>query len=117
MQDAIDALLQKDKIVPNSESEWLSKPILALKSHQEDITADKIDDFIWCFCISFIALNQVTKLISYPIPQCDDTVMIGIQKAKFCISMDAFSGYHQIAMEHSSSLKTACEGPHGQKYR
>lgn len=117
MQDAIDALLQKDQIVPDSESEWLSKPVLAPKPHQEEITGDKIDDFVWRFCISFIALNQVTKLISYPIPRCNDAVMIGIGKAKFRISMDAFSGYHQIEMEHSSSLKTAFSGPHGRKYR
>jgi hypothetical protein len=117
MQDAIDALLQKDQIVPDTTSEWLSKPVLAPKPHQEEITGDKIDDFVWRFCISFIALNQVTKLISYPIPRCDDAVMIGIGKAKFRISMDAFSGYHQIAMEHASSLKTAFAGPHGRKYR
>jgi hypothetical protein len=43
--------------------------------------------------------------------------MIGICKAKYQISMDAFSEYHQIAMEHNSSLKTAFAGPNGQKYR
>jgi hypothetical protein len=117
MQEAIDALLEKDQIVADTESEWLSKPVLAPKPHQENITGDKIDDFIWRFCISYIALNQVTKLISYPIPRCDDAVMIGIGKAKFRISMDAFSGYHQIAMEYSSSLKTAFAGPNGRKYR
>ena len=31
--------------------------------------------------------------------------------------MDAFSGYHQIAMEYASSLKTAFAGPNGRKYR
>ena len=117
MQAAIDALLQKNQIAPDTESEWLSKPVLAPKPHQENITGDKIDEFVWRFCISYIALNQVTKVISYPIPRCDDAVMIGIGNAKFRISMDAFSGYHQIMMEHQSSLKTAFAGPNGRKYR
>ena len=94
MQSAIDALLEKNQIAPDTESEWLSKPVLAPKPHQEDITGDKIDEFIWRFCISYIALNQVTKLISYPIPRCDDAVMMGIGNAGYRISMDAFSGYH-----------------------
>ena len=117
LQAAIDALLDKNQIAPDTESEWLSKPVLAPKPHQEGITGDKIDKFIWRFCISYIALNQVTKIISYPIPRCDDAVMIGIGNAKFRISMDAFSGYHQIMMEHASSLKTAFAGPNGRKYR
>ena len=117
MQSAIDSLLEKSQIAPDTESEWLSKPVLAPKPHQEDITGDKIDDFVWRFCISYIALNQVTKIISYPIPRCDDAVMMGIGNAKYRISMDAFSGYHQIMMEHASSLKTAFAGPNGRKYR
>jgi hypothetical protein len=117
MQDTIDTLLQKDQIIPDNESEWLSKSVLAPKPHQEDITSDKIDNFVWHFCISYIALNQVTKVLSYPIPQCDDAIMIGIGKAKYQISMDAFSGYHQISMGHNSSIKTAFAGPNGHEYR
>lgn len=117
MQDAIDALLQKKQITPDDTSEWLSKPVLAPKPHQEDITGDLIDKFVWRFCISYIALNQVTKVIAYPIPRCDDAVMIEIGGALFRISMDAFSGYHQILMETLSSFKTAFAGPNGRKYR
>jgi hypothetical protein len=117
MQKAIDALLQKEQICADSTSEWLSKPVLAPKPHQDNVLGKDVDNFVWRFCISYIALNQVTKVISYPIPRCDDAVMIGIGRAKYRISMDAFSGYHQIAMEYASSLKTAFAGPNGRKYR
>ena len=117
MEKAINALLEKKQIVVDTESQWLSKPVLAPKPHQENITGEKIDEFIWRFCISYVALNRVTKVVSYPIPRCDDAIMIGIGAAKFRISLDAYSGYHQIAMEHLSSLKTDFAGPNGRKYR
>ena len=117
MQRAIDGLLQKNQIVPDTESQWLSRPVLAPKPHQEDITSSRIDDFEWRFCISYIPLNSVTKLLPYPIPRCDDATEMKIGNAAFKILMDAFSGYHQIKMAHASSFKTAFSGPGGRKYR
>jgi hypothetical protein len=42
------------------------KALLAAKPHQKQIR--RIDEFVWHFCVNFIPLNSVTKLIAYPIP-------------------------------------------------
>ena len=115
MQKAIDALLEDGFICLDTHSSWLSRIVLAPKPHQEHV--QNIDDFIWRFCISYIALNQITKLVSYYIPRCDDAVEHGFGNATVFFLMDACSGYHQIEMEHHSSLKTAFAGPYGKKYR
>jgi hypothetical protein len=114
MQKAIESLLANDQIAIDDDSSWLSRIVLAPKPHQEEIL--EISDFIWRFCISYIALNQVTKVISYYIPRCDDAVENGFGNARFFNMMDACSGFHQIRMEHSSSKKTAFAGPYGRKY-
>jgi hypothetical protein len=115
MQRAIESLLSNDQIEIDDDSSWLSRIVLAPKPHQEEVL--EISDFIWRFCISYIALNQVTKVISYYIPRCDDAVENGFGKARLFNMMDACSGFHQIRMEPSSSKKTAFAGPYGRKYR
>ena len=115
MQKAIESLLANDQIAIDDNSSWLSRVVLAPKPHQEEIL--EIYDFIWRFCISYIALNQVTKVISYYIPRSGDAVENGFGNARFFNMMDACSGFHQIKMEHSSSKKTAFAGPYGRKYR
>lgn len=115
MQKTIDNLLSNGLIIQDSDSSWNSNIVLAPKPHQEDIT--DIDEYIWRFCISYVALNLVTKVIHYTIPRCDDAAMYGFGRAKFFIMMDAFSGYHQIRMALDSIDKTAFSGPHGKKYK
>jgi hypothetical protein len=115
MQKAIKSLLLNDQIEINDDSSWLSRIVLAPKPHQEEVL--QIFDFIWRFCISYIALNQVTKVISYYIPRCDDAVENGFGKARLFNMMDACSGFHQIKIERTSSKKTAFAGPYGQKYQ
>ena len=63
MQRAIESLLTNDQVEIDDDSSWLSRIVLAPKPHQEEVLF--IWDFIWRFCISYIALNQVTKVISY----------------------------------------------------
>ena len=58
----------------------------------------------------------MTKIISYPIPRCDDAVMNEFGRAK-CLLIDAYSGYHQIKMSACSIDKTAFSGPHCRKYK
>jgi hypothetical protein len=115
MQRAIRSLLSNNQITIDDDSSRLFRVILALKPHQEEIL--KISDFIWQFCISYIALNQVTKVISYYIPRCDDAIKNGFGNAHFFNMMDPCSGFHQIKMEHLSSKKTAFAGPYGHKYQ
>jgi hypothetical protein len=66
MRKCILALARVGHIVQTTEGEWMFKVILAAKPHQEHIRC--IDDFAWRFCVNFIPLNYVTKLIAYPIP-------------------------------------------------
>ena len=115
MQKTIDVLLKSRLIIEDSESSWNSNIVLAPKPHQEHIT--EIDDYIWRFCISYVALNLVTRVINYPIPRCDDAVMNEFGRARFFILLDAYSGYHQIKMASCSVDKTAFSGPHGRKYK
>jgi hypothetical protein len=79
MQLAIDALLANDQICVDVDSPWLSKAVLAPKPHQEHVT--DISEFIWRFCINYIALNHVIKVWSYFIPRCDDAVEYGFGTA------------------------------------
>ena len=115
MQQTIDALQKIGFIMEDKTSTWNSNIVLAPKPHQEHIT--DIDEFIWRFCISYVALNLVTLIISYPIPRCDDAVMNEFGTAKFFILIDAYSGYHQTAMAICSIDKTAFSGPGGRKYK
>ena len=114
MQSDIDGLLQKNQIVPDDNSLWIAKPVLAPKPHQEEITDQMIDEFIWRFYVSYIQLNSITNVIPYPILRCDDAIQLHIDKAAFKILMDNFSGYHQIKMAAASSAKTAITGPGGE---
>jgi hypothetical protein len=69
MHKCIAALAKVGHIVQTTDGKWMFKALLAPKPHQEHIRS--IDEFIWRFCVNFIPLNSVTKLIAYPIPQCD----------------------------------------------
>jgi hypothetical protein len=60
---------------------------------------------------------MVTRPAEYPIPPCDDAVLVyGFGEAQFFILLDASSGYHQVRLSESSMMKTAFFAPHGRKY-
>jgi hypothetical protein len=66
MRKSIAKLEKVGRIKQIHDDQWLFKATLAPKPHQETIT--DIGDFVWRFCVNYIWLNQVTKLIVYPIP-------------------------------------------------
>jgi hypothetical protein len=72
MHKSIAALEKVGHIKQIHDSQWLFKATLAPKPHQEMVR--NIEDFVWRFCINYIRLNQVTKLIAYPIPRCNMAV-------------------------------------------
>eukprot|EP00957_Ditylum_brightwellii_P182597 13908507-Ditylum_brightwellii.AAC.1 len=114
MEKSINALLHNNFIEEIAEGKWLSQATLAPKPHQEAVT--NVNGFIWQFCVNYIPLNQITKIITYPIPRCNNDVSIGFGKAMHYILLDAFSGYHQIKMDAQSAIKTAFARPHRRKY-
>ena len=114
IQKAIDQLLDLHQIHQVFDGAWLSKGLLAPKPHQESVT--DIDNFVWRFCVNYIPLNSVTRVVAYPVPRCDDAVQTCFGGSKFKWLMDAPSGYHQIRVAASSQPKLAFAGPDGSKY-
>ncbi len=51
---------------------WLINAVLAPKPHQEHVR--HIKDFVWMFCVIYVLLNLVIRIIAYPIPHCDSFV-------------------------------------------
>lgn len=86
---------------------YCSLIVLAPKPHQESVT--NILDFIWRMCVSYRGLNAVTSPFEYPIPRNDEALdNFGVGAGKlYWISVDAKSGYHQIAVRAKDQEKLA----------
>jgi hypothetical protein len=96
MRKCIVALAKVGHIVQTTEGKWMFKALLAPKPHQEHIRC--IDEFVWRFCVNFIPLNPVTKLIAYPIQRCDLAIFNEFGQGKWCWMFDAPMGYNQLAV-------------------
>jgi hypothetical protein len=72
MRRCISALAKVGHIRQITDGRWLFKALLAAKPHQEHVR--NIEDFVWRFCVNYIPLNGVTRIIAYPIPGCDSAV-------------------------------------------
>jgi hypothetical protein len=70
-----------------------------------------IDKFIWHFCVNYIPLNSVTRIIAYPFPRCDLAINEEFGLAIFFWLWDAPMGYHQLAVALASQEKLAFQGP------
>jgi hypothetical protein len=94
---------------------WGSLVVLAPKPHQEDV--EHVSDFIWRMCVSYGRLNSVTLPFKYPIPRCEDAIDdFGNSVGKlFFISLDARSGYHQVAVRACDQDKLAFFSPDDEK--
>lgn len=68
---------------------WGSMIVLTLKPHQENMT--NIEDFVWCMYVSYHQLNDIIKPFQFPIPRCNDAIIIlGTNAEKiWIISLDA----------------------------
>ncbi len=92
MQKCIRALAKVGHIRQITDGSWLFKVLLAPKPHQEHIM--NIDDFGWRFCVSYIPLNGVTRVVAYPIPRCDSAIFTKFSMGRFIWMIDAPMGYH-----------------------
>jgi len=108
MRKCIEALAKVGHIHQITDGSWLFKAVLAPKPHQEHIA--HIDDFVWRFCVNYTPLNDVTRVIAYPIPRCDTAVFVEFSMGKYIWMYDAPMGYHQLAVAKSSQEKLAFQG-------
>jgi hypothetical protein len=114
MRKCIAALEKVRQIIQIHHSHWLFKALLAAKPHQEHIS--NIDKFVWHFCVNYIPLNQVTRLIAFPIPRCDMAVGMAIGLSKFLWMYDASMRYHQLLVSPETQEKLAFQGPDAIKW-
>jgi hypothetical protein len=114
MRKCIAALAKVGQIVQIHDGHWLFKALLAAKPHQEHVS--NIDDFVWRFCVNYIPLNQVTRLIAFSSPRCDMAVGIAFGLSKFLWMYDATMGYHQLLVSPETQEKLAFQGPDAIKW-
>jgi hypothetical protein len=100
MHKCIAALTKVSHIRQITDGGWLFKALLTAKPHQEHVRC--IDDVMWRFCVNYIPLNSVTRLIAYPIPRCDLAVHNKFGQGKWRWMFDAPMGYHQLAVALAS---------------
>jgi hypothetical protein len=114
MRKSVAALEKFGHIKQIHDGQWLFKAMLAPKPHQETIT--DIGDFVWRFCVNYILLNQVTKLIIYPIPRCDMAVKMAFGSSMWHWMYNTPMGYHQLSVLPESQEKLAFQGPDAIKW-
>ena len=98
---AIIADLIDKKVIRPSQSPWAS-PIVMVPKKDGSVR----------LCIDFRRVNTVTVKDAFPLPRVED-LLEATRGKKWYTTLDAASGYWQIAMEKSSIAKTAftcCEG-------
>ena len=113
MMKSVATLKKMGHICQINDGQWLFKALLAPKPHQEHI--QNIEDFVWRFCVNGIPLNQVARLIAYPISCCDDAVENAF-KGLWMWLYNAIMGYHQLAVPHECQEKLAFYGPNAIKW-
>lgn len=89
------AKLERLGIIARCKSDWCSRLVPVPKP-----------DSSLRLCIDYKHLNKVTKKINYPIPRIDDIHNL-LGQARYFSTLDATSGYYQIALETKDKHKTA----------
>jgi hypothetical protein len=81
--------------------EWLANPVLVKKKNKK-----------WRMCVDYTGLNKACPKDLFPLPHIDQVVdsTAGCETLYF---LDAYSGYHQIAMCVSDQLATSFITPFG----
>ncbi len=114
MRKAIAAIEKVSQIRQITDGRWLFKTLLAPKPHQEHVW--HIDNFVWRFCVNYIPLNSITRIIAYPIPRCDSAINEEFDLGILYWLFDAPMGYHQLAIALASQEMLAFQGPDAIKW-
>ncbi|KAI4293341.1 hypothetical protein PAPHI01_2615 [Pancytospora philotis] len=97
-EQAIDVEIDKSLklgIIAPSSSPWCARIVPVPKK-----------DGALRICIDYRALNQITCKDNYQMPRIDD-ILDSLAQARIFTTLDATSGYHQIALTPESRAKTA----------
>ena len=107
--------LENSGLIRDCEGAWGSLLLITAKLHQE--SCDDIAFFNWRLCVSCRSLNSITLPFQFPIPHCADSIEdIGDSCGlMYTISLDAWSGYHQIKVRKSDQEKLVFFTPSGEK--
>ena len=82
-------------------SDWLANPVLVRKKTGK-----------WRMCVDYTRLNKVCPKDHFPMPRIDQ-IIDSTSGCKILSFLDAYSGYHQIAMKESDQLTTSFIAPYG----
>ena len=99
--DEIAKLLAVEFIKEVYHPEWLANPILVRKKSGK-----------WRMCVDYTGLNKECPKDPFPLPRIDQVVDSIAGCTTLCF-LDAYSGYHQIAMKESDQLATSFITPFG----
>jgi hypothetical protein len=105
MRKCIAALAKVGHIWQILNGSWLFKALLAPIPHQEHVK--NIDDFVWQFCVNYIPLNGITRIVAYPIPRCDTAVFTEFCMGRNVWMFDMPMGYHQLTVASNSQERLA----------
>jgi hypothetical protein len=108
MRKCVAALAKVGHIPQITDGSWLFKALLAPKPHQEHMK--NIDDFVWHFCVNYIPLNGITRVVAYPIPCCDTAMFTEFCMGRYVWMFDSPMRYHQLAVALDSREKLAFQG-------
>ena len=81
--------------------EWLANLVLVRKKSGK-----------WRMCVDYMGLNKACPKDPFPLPRIDQVVDSTSGCETLCF-LDAYSGYHQIAMNESNQLATSFITPFG----
>jgi hypothetical protein len=105
MRSAIAALEKVGQIHQNTDGCWSFKALLAANLYQEHI--QNINKFVWHFCVNYIPLSSVTRIIAYLILHCDLAKIEEFGLGVLYWLFDSLIGCHQLAVALASQVKVA----------
>uniref|UniRef100_A0A2N9EQY4 RNA-directed DNA polymerase n=1 Tax=Fagus sylvatica TaxID=28930 RepID=A0A2N9EQY4_FAGSY len=101
MREEVERLLKVGAVREVLYPQWLSNTIVVKKKNGK-----------WRVCVDFTDLNKACPKDPFPLPKIDQLVdsTVGHERMSF---LDAFQGYHQIALRKEDQEKTAFITPRG----
>jgi hypothetical protein len=101
VKEELDKLLEVGFIRLVETTEWVSHLVLALKKNGK-----------LRVCITYKALNKVTKKNRYPLPFCEE-ILEEVAGHEMYTFVDGYKGYHQVKIVPEDQLKTTFTTPWG----